>query len=455
MAYTLKSTGLATESVAIYMVDEDGVTLREWVSGQFATWDTVSAWAEDAGNADLTVDDPVTVANATWKGSTLDYFETLANGAYNFYGIRHSSPIDIPGAAGEAGVGVFAALAGAGTPAGNRGALFADSATNAYLGADVSTGILQWYVSSGVRYASTQVLPQDGTTKFSVAGNYKYGDAATQTFHGLESGALAATDAGASPGNYSFSTYDNIGGEDGGGRMPAKYFILAVFNRTLTEAEYQGLHNDYFGTLFDAPADTTAPTFTSGPTAANVAQTSLDIQVTQDEDGNVYAVAVADGAAAPSSAQVKAGQDSTGSAAIASGSSAATADTQATIGLTGLTSNVAYDVYVVGEDGVPNLQTSPAGPVNVTTAAPAVRTVTLAAKDAAGADIADQAGVSAWVYTDLSQAPDAVFTDQSVSAGQIALDVSATGLADATPVVVIAELSSGDVAVADGSVVVT
>ncbi|MEW8139328.1 MAG: heparin lyase I family protein [Candidatus Thiodiazotropha endolucinida] len=107
--------------------------------------------------------------------------------------------------------------------------------------------------------------------------------------------------------------------------------------------------------------DTTPPVFTAGPAAANPTTSGHDIQATLDEDGTIYAVRLPDGAAAPSSAQVKAGQDSTGSPAPEADSVAATASVQASITFSGGAAGIPYDYYVVAEDdeGTPNLQASP------------------------------------------------------------------------------------------------
>jgi hypothetical protein len=128
--------------------------------------------------------------------------------------------------------------------------------------------------------------------------------------------------------------------------------------------------------------DTTPPTFSAGPASANVSDTSFDITATLNENGTVYAVVVADGASAPSSAEVKAGTGSGGSGQLAT-DSAVDSGSGVTLNLTGLTASTAYDVYVVAEDdeGTPNLQASPTL-VNVTTtsgdvAAPTVTSFTI------------------------------------------------------------------------------
>ncbi|WP_167856694.1 T9SS type A sorting domain-containing protein [Hymenobacter aquaticus] len=125
-----------------------------------------------------------------------------------------------------------------------------------------------------------------------------------------------------------------------------------------------------------ATADTTPPVFASGsPTATGVTVTGFTLSSTLDEVGTTYYVVLASGASAPSSAQVKAGQNASGTAAAVKGSVAnPTANTAATTAVTGLTGGTTYDVYVVAEDAPLNLQ---AAPVKLTvTTAPAPPTVT-------------------------------------------------------------------------------
>ncbi len=107
-----------------------------------------------------------------------------------------------------------------------------------------------------------------------------------------------------------------------------------------------------------AAPDTTAPTFASGyPKTANVTHNALDLLVKANENGKAYYIVLADGATAPSAAQVKAGQDSTSTAVAADkkGDFALTANTEATANLTGLAASTAYDMFVIAEDGSSNL----------------------------------------------------------------------------------------------------
>lgn len=100
--------------------------------------------------------------------------------------------------------------------------------------------------------------------------------------------------------------------------------------------------------------DVTAPTLTS-PEAQSIGITTVTPAVTTNEgNGTLYVVVVPDGDA-PSVAQIKAGQQSDSSAAVASANQAVSATgSQVFSQLTGLTSNTAYELYFVHTDAATN-----------------------------------------------------------------------------------------------------
>ncbi|MBI1767754.1 MAG: lamin tail domain-containing protein [Bacteroidetes bacterium] len=114
--------------------------------------------------------------------------------------------------------------------------------------------------------------------------------------------------------------------------------------------------------------DTTAPVFTLGyPKSANLTDVQFDFVVNLNESGKVYYVVLADGASAPSSTQVKAGQDNSGNAISNSGFiSVPSSGADFSKTLTGLSPSTSYDVYSVAEDLALNLQANPTK-IDVTT----------------------------------------------------------------------------------------
>ncbi len=129
------------------------------------------------------------------------------------------------------------------------------------------------------------------------------------------------------------------------------------------------------GVLLDGNifVDTAEPTWVSTwPNAAPVSGTLFTLNGNINENGTAYYVVLPDGATAPTSAQVKAGNDASNTPVTFSGNFALSALVPGSKMITGLTASTAYDVYVVAEDvRGPNLQATPVL-VDVTTTAPDV-----------------------------------------------------------------------------------
>jgi hypothetical protein len=109
--------------------------------------------------------------------------------------------------------------------------------------------------------------------------------------------------------------------------------------------------------------DSTPPIFeNSTPSISSVTQSGFTLGTDINEAGIIYYVVVADGASAPTSAEVKSGRGSGDVGQIDSGNTAVTSgDFSKNFSVTNLSKETAYDVYVVAEDdnGIPNLQVSP------------------------------------------------------------------------------------------------
>ncbi len=116
--------------------------------------------------------------------------------------------------------------------------------------------------------------------------------------------------------------------------------------------------------------DLVAPAFQNAtPGLSGTTDSATTLAVRLNETGTAYYVVVADGAAAPSAAQVKAGQNNAGAAALKSGSiNISNNSADFTTNISGLTAGTSYDIYVVAEDSATNLQAS-ASKVDVTTQA--------------------------------------------------------------------------------------
>ena len=105
------------------------------------------------------------------------------------------------------------------------------------------------------------------------------------------------------------------------------------------------------------------PTWTSGwPKADGPSPSGFTARANISAIGTAYYVVLSSGAGAPSSAQVKAGQDATGTGVAGNMKgtiSCPAATTEYTQAVSGLSSSTTYDVYFVAEDASANLQASP------------------------------------------------------------------------------------------------
>ncbi|WP_244664864.1 DUF4347 domain-containing protein [Candidatus Symbiopectobacterium sp. 'North America'] len=123
--------------------------------------------------------------------------------------------------------------------------------------------------------------------------------------------------------------------------------------------------------------DDIAPSFDQSPAVANATPGGFDLSGSVSEAGNVYYVIVADGASAPTAAQVIAGQNASGTAATASGSQVLNSvPYDFSFTLTGLAASTLYDVYVVAKDSNGNNTVSVVKIDAITTSAGNVPTLT-------------------------------------------------------------------------------
>lgn len=239
MAYTLKTTGIATKLRSCIGVDEDGVTVKDFVTGNVAVHHASIAT-------------PKTGA-ATWKGVTRNWFRTDSGaGLPNTQGITWTTPPT--GFIGTTGLSFWCA---ANTmPALADQPLWACEDENDTGFKFDATGKAQARASAILLGTSTTAIPTAAKVSFGV--QMKQSGTGLQFFRGLESAALAADGTYNDPGALGNHTLFNFGGRVGYGSVPGEYFLACWFvdAALITEAEMQSLHNDWFGTLFES---TTTP----------------------------------------------------------------------------------------------------------------------------------------------------------------------------------------------------
>lgn len=246
MAYALKSSGIATVLVVCVVVDEDGTTIVD-LKGNTITLDSGVA---------------ASVATGSWKSVARKYFVTTADGPFGYFGVRWSSTEPTVDESDADGMSAWFACHGADnssfvvTPFIEVAS--AEGLRNGLTRVSSSDAHGRYFPGGGTQAATATNLPTDGTTKFSFGANYESASD-SEVFYGLESGSLASDGTAGSDGGFGGSARSvfSIGGSSGQGNQPFKPYCVCVFSRKLTTAEMQSLHDDWFGTLIDAPAGAT------------------------------------------------------------------------------------------------------------------------------------------------------------------------------------------------------
>lgn len=153
------------------------------------------------------------------------------------------------------------------------------------------------------------------------------------------------------------------------------FYYASRFKLGAAPYVYGGFNGGFWnGTGNNSGVLTIESAWTSGyPKAENAISSGFTAKVSVSAIGTSYFVVLPSGAAAPSSAQVKAGQDATGTplAANLTGTIACAASaTEYTSVVSGLSASTTYDIYFVAEDAALLLQATPVLKSVTTTAAP-------------------------------------------------------------------------------------
>lgn len=99
---------------------------------------------------------------------------------------------------------------------------------------------------------------------------------------------------------------------------------------------------------------TTAGTPVLSSASTTSYENAIDLKVTSNVNGTIYAVALETSAAAPNAEAIKTGKDGSGNTAIAAASSSATASSAKTLKLSNLSTDTQYKIYAVLYDGSGN-----------------------------------------------------------------------------------------------------
>jgi len=196
-----------------------------------------------------------------------------------------------------------------------------------------------------------------------------------------------------------------------------------------------------------APADTTAPVLTS-PAGASTGETTISGSVSTDEDNATLYAVVSTSTTKPSVAQIQAGQDHTGSAAIYGTNQAVSATGTQNVAATGLTASTGYYWHFQQIDTAGNDSTVVTSAL-ITTDAVAVGTLTTEAlKNNTGTVIANDTGLTVDVYSISTGALVIRFTGETTDASGICV-VSDAAITAATAYTVVVRRSTNAIGVAE------
>jgi hypothetical protein len=231
MAYTLKSAW-SSRAVACVAVDQDGTTVKD-----FVTANTMAAHANVTAG----------VGSATWKGNSLPYFPTIANGSFDFYGLTWSGTK--PSQNFDPGYSWIILLNS------YTSGSFVLLNNNAGYGIKLSSSRPQVFAGVGIVTGATALAT---STKQGVMGIFRK-SGTCEIHYGLESGSMAqdatATDANL-PGDQDITSY---GGSAGQGNFVANTHLLLVTNDVISNTDRDAVFSDPIGTLFDTSSSSALP----------------------------------------------------------------------------------------------------------------------------------------------------------------------------------------------------
>lgn len=238
MAYTLKTTGIATKLIACIGVDDDGTTVKDFVTG-------------NTGTHNASIAPPLTGVGS-WKGASRSWFKVDASpDQYTPRDWSWTSAVSAP--MGGGGNGITSLVLANSIDATTNLIFWLNVGGGSGMRSD-ATSHMEVLCGASVRGAGTTPIP--AATKCAFGFTQKYNTAALPMYFGLESGSLAEDGTYAEGGFASTGNLVEFGGDTGDGSAPGSYYLALYFSATTlpTTAELQALHDDPFGVLFEAPA---------------------------------------------------------------------------------------------------------------------------------------------------------------------------------------------------------
>lgn len=223
MARTLKSTGIATNLITLVFPDTDH-SIVEWKSYSISL-------------------NSATTGTTTWKGTTLGYWTPDADSWISYSaGPSFSPPFTV----------VFLMIDGVLSTPGDRGLM--DTVSQNRVVRDGNASQVMALIDAGGA-AGVTATTFTATKSYSLGFQCRSTSGTNNVYYGLESGS-AATDATTDNGGTigGAETLTRWGHINTRGIYVAKYVLCALFDKLLSEAEFQSIHDDPVGTFFESGA---------------------------------------------------------------------------------------------------------------------------------------------------------------------------------------------------------
>ena len=399
MAYQIKTTGMASRALMLLMVDPD--------TGQ------ITDYASSAVTTDLIIGANVTTGNVTWDGLTQKYFmsgPSVGTTDAEFVKFGTNKPTIAVNASNAQRTFVCLTEIGAGgTPFRVFGNNSSEYMSLISLAAGGATFPYIHIASQG--FNGGQAAPTTGAKKLFgwnfIRGTSREWFECSDTATTINSGSTTLTNIDITYAlNYVGRRNDNTIHDQ------SKFILIGMFSGTATMGELALLRDDPAGYLLEpvGGGDTTAPIISSA-TAISITSSGATIQASTDEDKGTFYVVISTSATTPSAAQIIAGQDHTGSAAIFSGNASVTATGTISRAASGLSASTAYYGHMVHRDAANNNSntlstaqfTTSAGGGDVTP--PVISNVTISSISATGGLVSastDEANGTAYVVVTTS-----------------------------------------------------
>jgi hypothetical protein len=248
MAYTLKTSGVATALTMLIGVEQGGTT---------------GADIKDFKGTAVTPNASVSVTTSgSWNGTARTYFTTTKSDNYTPLGVAITTG---SGAwTGNTDVSFFCAVHSLGAIGGSAAFMETTGGTTDDYGPRILTNTTSKIYQGGVNiFASTSTFASGTKLSFAGASNVINAGAntANRWWYKAEGTALTTTDNTTETGAAAYGNRSPIyiGGVSGYSTVVGSYYLYALFNRTLTQAEVTALHLDPWAELFQATSTSIAP----------------------------------------------------------------------------------------------------------------------------------------------------------------------------------------------------